>query len=58
MCDTVRKRFVFFSKKRSHLTGGSGTRGKADPNWVRKVFNFLRSLQYRLVKCTCGTHVF
>jgi hypothetical protein len=27
-----------------NLTGGSGVRGKAGPNWVRKVFNCLRSL--------------
>jgi hypothetical protein len=27
-----------------NLTGGSSVRGKADPNWVRKVFNCLRSL--------------
>jgi hypothetical protein len=26
------------------VTGGSNVRGKADPNWVRKVFNCLRSL--------------
>jgi hypothetical protein len=30
-------------------TGGSGVRGKVDPNWVRKVFNCLRFLYYRLV---------
>jgi hypothetical protein len=27
-----------------NLAGGSGVRGKADPIWVRKVFNCLRSL--------------
>jgi hypothetical protein len=27
-----------------NLTGGSDVRGKAGPNWVRKVFNCLRFL--------------
>jgi hypothetical protein len=27
-----------------NMTGGSSVRGKAGPNWVRKVFNYLRSL--------------
>jgi hypothetical protein len=27
-----------------NLAGGSGVRGKTDPNWVRKVFNCFRSL--------------
>jgi hypothetical protein len=31
-----------FQKK--HMTGGSSVRGKTGPNWVRKVFNCLRSL--------------
>jgi hypothetical protein len=30
-----------------NLTGGSDVRGKAGPNWVRKIFNCLRSLLYR-----------
>jgi hypothetical protein len=34
-----------------NLTGGFGVRGKADPNWVRKVFNCLRSL-YRCMSCS------
>jgi hypothetical protein len=33
---------TFWSSR--NLTGGSGVRGKAGPNWVRKVFNCLRSL--------------
>jgi hypothetical protein len=32
---------IYFQK---HMTGGSNVRGKSDPNWVRKVFNCLRSL--------------
>jgi hypothetical protein len=28
----------------NNMTGGSSVRGKADPIWVRKVFNCLRSL--------------
>jgi hypothetical protein len=27
-----------------NLTGGSSVRGKAGPNWVKKVFNCFRSL--------------
>jgi hypothetical protein len=32
------------STSKKHMTGGSSVRGKAGPNWVRKVFNCLRSL--------------
>jgi hypothetical protein len=28
----------------NYMTGESGVRGKTDPNWLRKVFNRLRSL--------------
>jgi hypothetical protein len=34
-------RSTFLSSR--SLTGGSGVRGKADPNWVSKIFNILRS---------------
>jgi hypothetical protein len=27
-----------------NLTGGSDVKGKADPNWMIKVFNYFRSL--------------
>jgi hypothetical protein len=34
-------RSTFLSSR--SLTSGSGMRGKADPNWVSKIFNCLRS---------------
>jgi hypothetical protein len=32
------------STSKKHMTGESSVRGKVGPNWVRKVFNCLRSL--------------